>query len=394
MQNIDEYVKRRRGEAKITYLHRDLEPILKNTYGIIVYQEQIMQILSLMGGYSFAEADLIRRAMSKKKHDVMVNEKNRFIEKAKNRGYTPEVSEKVYDLILQFADYGFNKSHSVAYALIGYQMAYLKANYKDLFQVNNLNMNTSSAKTIKDVIEDAKNRGFRLIKPDINKSNYEYVIENNKVILPLTSIKDISSNISKVIIDNAPYQDLFDFFKKVYGNNINRRVVETLINADAFSSLGYSRNTLLENIEGAITYIDLIKNLDEAFVMKPEIIESSIVDTPISELEVFGFYVSGHPASKFTDKSFVKIKNLDTFKNKQVKMGVLVDKIKVINTKKGEKMAFLDISDDTGSISAVIFPRNNDLIGKLIDGDLIVINANIGERNEELQVMINSIIEN
>ena len=394
MQNIDEYVKRRRGEAKITYLHRDLEPILKNTYGIIVYQEQIMQILSLMGGYSFAEADLIRRAMSKKKHDVMVNEKNRFIEKAKNRGYTPEVSEKVYDLILQFADYGFNKSHSVAYALIGYQMAYLKANYKDLFQVNNLNMNTSSAKTIKDVIEDARNRGFRLIKPDINKSNYEYVIENNKVILPLTSIKDISSNISKVIIDNAPYQDLFDFFKKVYGNNINRRVVETLINADAFSSLGYSRNTLLENIEGAITYIDLIKNLDEAFVMKPEIIESSIVDTPISELEVFGFYVSGHPASKFTDKSFVKIKNLDTFKNKQVKMGVLVDKIKVINTKKGEKMAFLDISDDTGSISAVIFPRNNDLIGKLIDGDLIVINANIGERNEELQVIINSIIEN
>ena len=244
------------------------------------------------------------------------------------------------------------------------------------------------------MIEDARNRGFRLIKPDINKSNYEYVIENNKVILPLTSIKDISSNISKVIIDNAPYQDLFDFFKKVYGNNINRRVVETLINADAFSSLGYSRNTLLENIEGAITYIDLIKNLDEAFVMKPEIIESSIVDTPISELEVFGFYVSGHPASKFTDKSFVKIKNLDTFKNKQVKMGVLVDKIKVINTKKGEKMAFLDISDDTGSISAVIFPRNNDLIGKLIDGDLIVINANIGERNEELQVIINSIIEN
>ena len=393
MKNIDEYVARRKGEKQVSYPHPDLEPILKSTYGIIIYQEQIMQILSKMGGYTFAQADLVRRAMSKKKHDVMEAEKAKFISGAITHGYEEKTAIEVYDLIVRFADYGFNKSHSVAYAIIGYQMAYLKANYRDVFDENNLNMKIGGTKTIKEIIEDAKNRGLTVVKPDINKSSYEYVINDGKVILPLTCIKDITSNVSKTVIDNAPYDNYFDFFRKVYSNSINRKVVETLIMAGALDSLGLSKNTMLENIDSAITYLELVKNLDVSLVMEPDIIISDKPDSPISEIELFGFYISGHPSSKFDEANIVKIRNLKKFKDKTVTMGLLVDRLKPINTKKGERMAFMDVSDDTGSASAVIFPKNNTLIDRIEEGELVLIRAMISLRGEELQIIVNELLD-
>lgn len=392
MQNIDEYVARRHGKKQITYLHKDLEPILKSTYGIIIYQEQIMQILSLMAGYSFAEADLIRRAMSKKKHDVMEKEKIKFIDGSITRGYSEETARKVYDLIVKFADYGFNKSHSVAYAQIGYQMAYMKANYKDLFQVNTLNMNSNSAKTISDIISDAKMNNMIIVKPDINRSKYEYVIEENKLILPLTIIKEISTNMNKVVVDNAPYNDFFDFFKKVYNKGLTRKNIETLIKAGALGSLGQKRNTLFANIDPAITYLELVSTLDENLVMKPELIETNIEDEKIDELEIYGFYLTEHPANVFDD-SVQKIKASNSYKNNYMTLGVLIDKIRVINTKKGEKMAFLDLSDDTGKISAVIFPKNNLLIDKFEEGKVYKLYGKMTERDKELQFVIEKILD-
>lgn len=391
MQNIDEYIQRRHGKKQIVYLHKDLEPILKSTYGIIVYQEQIMQILSLMAGYSFAEADLVRRAMSKKKHDVMESEKIKFIKGSILRGYSEDTARKVYDLIVKFADYGFNKSHSVAYALVGYQMAYMKAHFKDLFQINHLNMNSSSMSTIKEIINEAKMREFTIIKPDVNKSSYEYVIEDNKLILPLTIIKEISSNISKIIIDNAPYDDFFDFFKKAYCKGLTRKNVEVLINAGAFDSFGEKRTTLLENIDAALTYIELSSDLDENLVMKPELIISSKEDSEIDEIDIYGFYLSSHPASKFDGVE--KIKFMSANVNRIVTLGVLVDKIKSITTKKGEKMAFLELSDDTGKIPGIIFPRNNELISQIEEGNLLKLQGKINERDKELQFIIEKIIE-
>ena len=391
MQNIPEYIERRHGRKNITYLHKDLEPILKSTYGIIIYQEQIMQILSLMGGYSFAEADLIRRAMSKKKHDVMENEKIKFTERAVKKGYRKDVATAVYDLIVKFADYGFNKSHSVAYAQIGYQMAYMKANYKDFFQVNTLNMNIGGHMQAKDVIEDAKERNITIIKPDINKSRSEYVIENNTLILPLTMIKDINSTVSNTIISNAPYTDLFDLIIKTYNKGLNRRVVETLINAGACDSLGETKNTLLSNIDSAITYLELISKLDASLITKPEITKSDKVDDEVNELEVFGFYIMGHPANKIDVKYITKIKYAKNMMGKNVIVGVLVEKLKVINTKKGEKMAFLTLSDETGKIDAVIFPKNNNLLDDIHEDVLIVFIGNIQNRNDEVQLVINDI---
>ena len=389
MQNIDEYIARKNGVHEITYPDKSLEPILKSTYGIIVYQEQIMQILSLMGGYTFSEADLVRRAMSKKKLDVMEKERIRFIDGAIKRGYTKKTAEEVYDLIIKFANYGFNKSHSVVYAIMGYRIAYLKAHYRDLFSINNLNMNSGSKMSIKDIIDDAKNRGLEIVKPDVNKSSYEYSIVENKLILPLNCIKDISINISKSIVDNAPYNDIFDFFMKNYGQTMTSSTIEKLIVAGALDSFGYKKVTLLNNLDSFITYYDLCKSLDESLVEKPEIIETDEKEIETDDLEIFGFYIMNHPTSSL--KGVVKIKDISKYKNRRVILGTIIDKIKVINTKKGEKMAFLNLSDDTGSIAGVIFPKNNTVIDLINESDIALFKATISDRNGELQAVIEEI---
>lgn len=393
MDNIDEYIERRKGIKKVTFLHPDLEPILKSTYGIIIYQEQIMQILVLMGGYSFAEADIIRRAMSKKKKEVMENERERFIIRACDKGYEKETAKKVYDLILKFADYGFNKSHSVVYALVGYQMAYMKAHYSDVVQVNTLNMNKGSNMKIKDVIEEAKRRGLSLCRPSIDKSESEYTIKDGDLILPLTSITGISSLQSDAIINNRPYTDFFDFIKKLNGKSINRQAIETLIKAGAMECFGASKNTLLNNIDTAFTYIELVESLDESLVMKPELEVSSEQDEEYSELDLFGFYISGHPASKYSGKDIVKLSSIASYMNKFVNVVVFVDKLKVINTKNGDKMAFVDISDDTRGGNAVIFPKSFELVSKLQEGNLYKLKGKVSKRNDEFQLVIEELLE-
>ena len=392
MQNIDEYVNRKNGLKKIDYLHPNLKNILESTYGIIVYQEQIMQILVTMGGYTYSEADMIRRAMSKKKHDVMEKERTRFVELSIKNGYSNDLASKVYNLILQFADYGFNKSHSVAYALLGYQMAYLKANYPNHFQLNTLNMGMGNSTKIKDIIDDAKIRGLNIVKPDINKSKYEYEVVASDLILPLTSIKDINSNVSKYIVNNAPYSDFFDFFKKVYGNSVNRKNIEILIKAGALDSFGYSKVTLLDNIDSAITYVELCDQLDESLVLKPEITISNSEDFEVSELDVFGYYIYGHPVLKYKVNNSIKIVNDRNYINKVVYNVALIEKIKSISTKNGDKMAFLDLSDDTGKITAVIFPKNNDIIDSIEEHQVYEFIGKVDRRDEAYQLIVNKVI--
>lgn len=391
MDNIDEYIRRRKGEVKVTYLHEDLKPILENTYGIIVYQEQIMQILSKMGGYSYAEADLIRRAMSKKKREVMFEERTRFISKSLERGYDEDTASKVYDLIVKFANYGFNKSHSMAYALIGYQMAYMKVNYPSVYQANTLNMSIGSDAKIKDVIEDAKNKGMKIVRPSIQNSDRAYKVVGDTIILPLSSIKNVSSVVSNLVVDNQPYSDFFDFFKKLYGKGITRSNIESLIWAGAMSDFG-SVNTLLSNIDSAITYVELVGSLDESLVAKPALVVSEELEPEISEIDIFGFYVSGHPSSKYND-GVIKIKNFATNLNRECKVAVIVDKMKIINTKKGEKMAFLEISDDTGSSSGVVFPKYNSLIDKIEEGNLYVFMGTISKRGEDVQFIVEKLVD-
>ena len=213
-----------------------------------------MQIVRKMASYSYGEADILRRAMSKKKESIILNEKPKFIKGSLNNGYDKRTATEVYDLILKFANYGFNKSHSVAYALVGYQMMYLKVIYPKIFYSSLLNINIGSVTKTKEYIDEAKSLNIKIVKPDINTSSYDYYI-NNDIIMPLRVIKNIGDVVSLEIYEErkkTPYQDFFDFVSRIYNKNINTKTIETLIYAGALDSFNQTRNTLINNIKQEI----------------------------------------------------------------------------------------------------------------------------------------------
>lgn len=393
MQNIDSFIKRKEGKEKVEYIVPALEPILKETYGIIVYQEQIMQIFRTIASYKMSEADLIRRAISKKKEKIIIEEKEKFILRAEKNGYSKEISTKIYDLILKFANYGFNKSHSVAYALVGYQMMYLKVIYPKIFYSSLLNINIGSVTKTKEYIDEAKSLNIKIVKPDINTSSYDYYI-NNDIIMPLRVIKNIGDVVSLEIFEErkkSPYQDFFDFVSRIYNKNINTKTIETLIYAGALDSFNQTRNTLINNIKQALIYAELVSGLDSNLVTKPnlEIYEELPSNELMNkELELFGFYVSNHPASKYNE---IKIMNIKNYFDKTITTVGLLESIKTIKTKNNDTMAFLEISDETGSLSYTLFPNKIAYANLLKVGDLLKINGHVEKRYDKYQIIVNKI---
>ena len=393
MQNIDSFIRRKEGKEKVEYIVPALEPILKETYGIIVYQEQIMQIFRTIASYKMSEADLIRRAISKKKEKIIIEEKEKFILRAEKNGYSKEISTKIYDLILKFANYGFNKSHSVAYALVGYQMMYLKVIYPKIFYSSLLNINIGSVTKTKEYIDEAKSLNIKIVKPDINTSSYDYYI-NNDIIMPLRVIKNIGDVVAKEIYEErkkTPYQDFFDFVSRIYNKNINTKTIETLIYAGALDSFNQTRNTLINNIKQALIYAELVSGLDSNLVTKPnlEIYEELPSNELMNkELELFGFYVSNHPASKYNE---IKIMNIKKYFDKTITTVGLLESIKTIKTKNNDTMAFLEISDETGSLSYTLFPNKISYANLLKVGDLLKINGHVEKRYDKYQIIVNKI---
>lgn len=395
MQNIDMFIRRKYGKEKISYLHPDLEPILKETYGVIVYQEQVMQILVKIGGYTYAEADNIRRAMSKKKESVMIEDKNHFITEAKRRGYSEDTATEIYNLILKFANYGFNKAHSVSYALIGYQMAYLKVHAPMYFIANLLNMSIGSEIKTKEYIDEARKKEINILKPDINISDATYKIKDNTLMLPLSSIKNLGSQASNSILEerekNGLYSSYLDFVSRVYGKSVNKKTISSLIEAGVLDSLKLNKKTMIENLDIAINYAELISNLDKNFVIEPNIQEYLEYEEDILrkfEISSFGFYVNNHPVSKYQDKTIVKLENIKNYFNKKIKTVILVEKIKSLKTKKGDNMAFLTGSDDTGNIEFVIFPNCYNSLANIKKNDIIAINGKVTKRFDSYQVSV------
>lgn len=392
MQNIDTFIRRKHNREKIEYLHSDLDTILKETFGIIVYQEQIMQILAKIGGYSFAEADNIRRAMSKKKKEIIETEKDNFIKKAVNNGFELELATNIYELILRFADYGFNKSHSVAYALISYQMAYLKAYYPSYFYANMLNDVIGVTNKTKDLIEEAKKMDCEILAVDINKSDKVYLIEKDKIRMPFGVLKNLSKNTVDSIIKNRKngYNDFIDFIKKNY-DEIDKNNIEVLIQANVFNSFTYNSNTLYNNLEIILNYVSLIKDLDEELVEKPVIKEyKDLNEEEIrnQELLSYGFYVRNHPASKYNDSNIVKIKDISKYNNRIVKFAVLVENIRKIKTKENKDMAFILASDETGETSFILFANLFDTIDKYKENEVAFITGRVVKRIDKFQVNI------
>lgn len=397
MENIDMFIRRKEKKEPISYLHPNLESILKETYGIIVYQEQVMQILVEVGGFSFAMADTIRRAMSKKKKEVIEAGKDSFLKGAYNRGYEASIAEEIYDLILKFANYGFNKSHSVSYAIIGYQMTYLKCYYPVYFLANLLNMNIDSVDKTREYIALAKRYGILFLPPSVNESELSYIIKENSLRLPLSIIKNLGMEACKSIVggrSEKPYTDFFDFVARTYGKSVNKKTIESLIAAGALDEFQYNHNTLKENIDNAINYATLRSDLEDDFVLKPTMEEKPDLlseEMRKEEYETYGFYISNHPSSRYIDKSIMKLENIKNYYDQHIKCVIMVEKIKEITTKKNEKMAFLTGSDETETGNFVVFQKVMKDLEGVKEGELILVQGRVARRFSDFQINVNSI---
>ena len=397
-ENIDLYIARREGREEVIYQDKVLEPILKETYGIMIYQEQIMQVAHAYAGYSLGEADILRRAISKKKVDVLKNEESKFISKAKALGHDDATSKTIFASILKFAGYGFNKSHAVAYSLVAYKMAYLKVHYKLEFYANLLNNVIGAAGKMQEYIREVRSHNLKVLKPDINKSTNRFVIDNNNIIFPFSTIKGVGTSVSSLVLKarDKEFTDIYDAFSKLVRGGVTKKQLESLINADAFRNLGYNKKTLITNLDSLVNYGSLTIDLDESLVLKPEIIITNEFPSSVlleQEIECFGFYISNHPVTAYKSKyqNIISINNLSNYFNRIVSAMVMVEKVKAIKTKKNEDMAFITASDETGSIDFIFFPRiykNNMDIKK---GDICIFTGTVEKRYDELQLVVSKV---
>ena len=394
IDNIDSYINRKEGKEKISYLDERLKPILESTYGIIIYQEQIMQIAKTVSNFTLGEADILRRAMSKKDKSIMDNLKIKFIDGAINNNYSKEVANEIFNLIYKFANYGFNKAHSVSYALISYRLAYFKANYLSHFIVPLLDSEISNEKKIKEYIFELKNNNINVLKPSINESIKTFkLINENTILYSLSSIKNLSNvTISKILEEREKglFTDFFDFVLRC-NSFVSKKEITILINASCFDEFNFNHNTLLENVFNAYNYAFIASSITE----KPEMIiykEKNEEELINDEFNSFGFYLSYHPVQLKRDNKITTCNIKENF-NKLIELYLLIDKKREITTKKGDKMCFYEASDEFNKIELVVFPKvylNNYTINK---GDIVKVLGNVEKRNSDYQIVVKTIVK-
>ncbi len=396
--NIDSYIRRKHGLEQVTYLDPCLEGILSSTYGIIIYQEQIMQIANVMAGFSYGEADILRRAMSKKKLDLLKGEEIRFIEGSVTRGHKEEDAKRVFDLILNFANYGFNKSHSVSYAIVAYKMAYLKAKYPKFFFSNLLSsVIGSEVKTI-EYINEARKLGINVILPDINRSTNKYEVVDNGILFPLSNIKNVGIVTCKDIINSRGdgFSDIYDCFSKILSRNVNKSTLEALIDVSCFDSFGYNKKTLYYNLDNLINYATLTKDLDPDLVIKPDIEimdEFSRGELLSNEKASLGFYLSSHPTTIYKSRTsnVVNLADIKNYFGKRVELLVMIDKVRVVNTKNNDRMAFYLASDDTAQTDLTLFPKAYEKYKDIDKGEIVLVKGEVQRRFDKYQIIVNEI---
>ncbi len=373
MENIPVFLQNRAHPEKITYLVEELRPILSETYGIIVYQEQIMLIARKLAGFSLGKADLLRRAMSKKKASELEKLKPEFVSGCIKNGYKEDIALKLYELILKFANYGFNKSHSIAYGLVAYKMAYLKANFPLYFYKALLNGTIGSSSKTYDYVKECKKTNIQIEGISINNSLSLYNILDNKIIMPFTICKDVGFTSSEKIVkernDNGPYKDYISCVYRLCNNGVDKGVILNLICAGAFDEFALSRNTMTSSLPNVLDYvhnkpigINLIDQLDDGPVIK-EVLDNKQVRAEY-EKAVLGFYFSFNPLLDIKNKYHIDTLPLLVLGNNfgyQKGFG-MIKRIKQHKTKNGDMMAFVDVYDDSGDMSVVIMPglyKNN-----------------------------------
>lgn len=393
MDNISLYLENRAHRDQIVYDHEDLIPILKDTYGVILYQEQIMQIAQKMAGFSLSKADILRKAMSKKKLKDLQQLEQEFTQGAINRGYTEEVIHKVYALILKFANYGFNKSHSVAYGLLAYQMAYLKANAPLQFFTSLLNSVIGSEGKTSEYIFEARKRKLTILPPSVNASEARYLIENEAIRYPLLGIKNIGvaicENILKDRAIHGQYLDFYDFVARMATCRVSRKCIESLIDAGALDDFELNRASMRASLEEAVRYAEIVKVEDQNqitinfnLVSKPApiLIRETSERKCEAEREVLGFYLSKHPITELRSQLDLKVPLLIDYKGKKGKAEMFgqIERVRQHKTKTGDLMAFVTLMDETTTYDLVFMPRPyQKYIQFLIKGKMVLIQGDI-----------------
>ena len=397
MDNIDLFIARREGRERIDYIHPDLEDILKPTYGIIIYQEQIMQIVRKMASYSYGEADILRRAMSKKKESIILAEKPKFIKGCLDNGYDERTATEVYDLILKFANYGFNKSHSVSYAITAYKMAFIKTYFLKYFIAGILTNSIGNTSKINIYVNRARKSLIKILPPDINESSNKFYAGKDGIRCPLSIINGVGTSISNDIISerkNGKFTDPIDFIVRMSNKGINKKTISSLIYARAIN-FGYNKNTLIQNLDTILNYADIAKDAGMIETLKPEIILYDEYDKNelISlELKTIGFYLTEHPASKYRDDSIiVNTSNISDFFDKRIFMIVMISRLKETTTKNNDVMAFIVGSDEFGEVDLTCFPDVYKKFNNIKVGNIIKIFGRVEKRYDKYQVIINNI---
>lgn len=399
MENIPLFAARKNKEQKVEYYHRDLIPILEKTYGIIVYQEQIMQLAHVISGYSLGQADVLRRAVSKKNKAVLQKEEQHFVENATLRGYPRETAEELYALILKFANYGFNRSHAVAYSVIAYQMAYLKVNYPSYFMAVALTNVIGSESHTAQYIKEAKHLGIMILPPSVNKSQLMYGIEEGSIRFSLLPIKNIGLNLARQLIEErkkGEYDSFYDFVTRTK-EFMNQRTYESLIDVGAFDEFGYNRATLHQNLIAILDFSKydggLFKSEFEINNVSHDFEQSEIMKR---EKEMLGFYLNSHPISfmrkKIYDKGWVLPSDLLTSNNSTVTCVGLVEKVRQIRDKNGNLMGFMEISDESSTVTVTVFAKLYQSQYRSLVGQIIGIQGRLSMRNNEKNLNLMKII--
>lgn len=414
----DEFVRRKNGRLPVTYIVPELEPILKDTYGVILYQEQVMKIAGVLADYSMAEADNLRKAMGKKIGEIMAEERQRFLARATGKGVEAAKAEKIFDLIEKFGRYGFNKAHSAAYAMIAYQTAYLKAHFPVEFMAALLTSEMNDTERVVKHIAECRSHGIEILPPDINQSNMSFTAVEGKIRFGLAAVKNVGEGAIESILEvrqeGGAFKSLSDFCRRVNYKKVNRRVIESLIKCGAFDSTGAKRSQMMSVLDKTIelgqrSQRDYINGQFSLFQRGPQ--RRTFADIPLPEIEewsesrllkyekeTLGFFITGHPLAKyeqilrkFADTDTVKLKELSD--GNVVRMGGVIRECKLHNDRKGDRMAFVTLEDLGGFAEVTLFSSLYQSVDDIIKKDsAVLVEGRVTRDEKSVKILADSVI--
>jgi len=414
---LDDFMKRKHKETEVRYDHRLLEPILKETYGIIVYQEQVMMIVSSLAGFSLAQADILRRAIGKKTPEIMEQHKKAFIDGASKNKIDRRIAEKIFNLIEHFAGYGFNKSHSAAYAMISCRTAYLKANYPVEFMTALLTSEKDNTDKIVEYIDEAELMGLKILPPDINESFANFtMVGKDSIRFGLGAVKNVGQTAIDSIIETrktkGSFKTLYEFCERTDSRLVNKKVMESLIKCGAYDSLGFKRSQMFAMLQRAMDMANTIQKersmgqmllfSDQAEVVNNEV--PNIKEWPEGQLlhfekEILGFYITGHPLARY-EKLLQEYSTADSSKLKElgdgakIRFGGIINKVKNTVTKRtGDKMAIMMMEDLEGVVEVLVFPSSYKNVSKYVQPNLAVfVEGRLNLREDRPKIIVEDIV--